>query len=38
MKKWLSAVPQTERASNREDEDSEIEEQETGKGHGHRFP
>ena len=38
MNKWLSAVPQTERANDREDEDGEIEDQETGKGHGRRPP
>jgi hypothetical protein len=38
MKKWLSAVPQTERASNREDEDGEIEDKKAGEGYGHRFP
>ena len=37
MKKRLSAVPQTERASDRQNEDGEIEDQEAGEGHGHRF-
>jgi len=37
MKKWFSAVPQTERASDRQNEDGEIEDQEAGEGHGDRF-